>query len=46
MVVAFHAYVRPLVVMSELKYLGRVLTASDDDCPEVVGKFRKVQKRL
>ena len=41
----FQAYGRPLDTVKSLKYLGRLLTASDDECPEVVGKLRKYWKR-
>ena len=44
-VVDFQAYRRPLVEVSEFKYLGRVLTASDDNWPVVVGNLRKAQKQ-
>ena len=30
--------------MSEFKYLGRILTAKDDDFPVVVGNLRKARK--
>ena len=30
--------------MSEIKYLGRVLTATDDDWPAVVGNLRKARR--
>ena len=39
----FRAYGRPLEAVSEFKYLGRLLTASDYDWPEVVGNLRKAQ---
>ena len=42
--VAFQAYVIPLVAVLEFKYLGRVLTASYDVCLEVVGNLMKLQK--
>ena len=41
----FQEYRRPLVEVSEFKYLGRVLKASDDDWPAVVGKFGKARNR-
>ena len=44
MEVDFQAYGRPLVVVSEFKYLGRVLTASYDNWPEVVGNLGKARK--
>ena len=39
--VAFQAYGRHLEAISEFKYLGRVLTASDDSWLAVVGKLSK-----
>ena len=42
---AFQAYRRPLVAMLDFKYLGRVLTASDNDCTAVAQNFRKAQKQ-
>ena len=36
MAVTFQAYRGPLQMVSAFKYLGRVLTASDDDCPTMV----------
>ena len=33
---AFQAYISPLETVTSFKYLGRFLTAADDDCPEVV----------
>ena len=41
---AFHAYGRPLVEVSEFKCLVRVLTDSDYNWPVVVVNFRKVRK--
>ena len=43
---ALQAYGIPLETVTNLKYLGRILTASDDDCLEVVGNLRKVRKSL
>ena len=37
----FQAYGRPLNLVTELKYLGRILMASYDDLPAVVGNLRK-----
>ena len=34
-----------MVAVSEFKYIGRVLKASDDDWPAVVGKFGKARNR-
>ena len=42
---AFQAYERSLVVVSEFKYLGRALTALYDNWTEVVGSLRKAWKR-
>ena len=44
--VAFQAYRRPLVTVSEFKYLGRVLTDLDDNCLAVVGNLKKDRKPL
>ena len=41
---AFQSCSRPLVTVTSFKYLGRVLTAADDDLPEVLGDLRKVRK--
>ena len=41
---AFQAYGRPLETVNYFKYLGWVLTASDDDWPAVVGSLRKSRK--
>ena len=41
---AFQDYVIPLDTVNFFKYLGRVLTAADDDCPEVVGNLGKALK--
>ena len=43
--VGFHSYGRPLVAVSKLKCLVRVLTDSDYNWPVVVVNFRKVRKR-
>ena len=40
-----HNYGRHLVAVAEFKYLGRFLTASDDNCPAVVDNLTKAQKR-
>ena len=42
---AFQAYGRPLDLVSDFKYLGRVVTSSDDNCPEVVGNLSKARGR-
>ena len=41
---AFEAYRAPIKSVSELKYLGRILTATDKDYPEVVGNLRKARR--
>ena len=41
MLVAFQAYGRPLYMVTVFKYLGRVLNALYDDCPEVVKNLYK-----
>ena len=40
---AFEAYGAPIKSVSELKYLGRILTATDKDWPAVVGNLRKAR---
>ena len=40
----FKAYGRPLVKVTTFKYLGRILTASDDDWAAVVGNILNVRK--
>ena len=40
----FEAYRTPIELVSEIKYLGRVLTATDKDCPAVVGNLRKARQ--
>ena len=45
MVVAFKVYVGPLEAVLELKYLGRVLTASDDYWTVVVVNLRKLRSQ-
>ena len=40
----FQTYRRPLVSVTEFKYLGRVLIASDYDWTAVVGNLRKARK--
>ena len=37
----FHAYGKPMEAVSDFCYLGRLLTATDDDWPEVAGNIRK-----
>ena len=41
---AFQAYVRSLATVTLFKYLGQVLTAADENCPEVFGNLRKARK--
>ena len=41
---SLQAYGEPLETIISLKYLGRVLTAGDDNWPEVAGKLRKARK--
>ena len=40
---AFHAYRQPMEAVSEFWYLGRLLTATDDDWPAVAGKINKAR---
>ena len=40
---AFHAYGKPMEAVSEFRYLGRLLTATDDDWPEVAGNIQKAR---
>ena len=42
-------YGRPLEMMTYIRYLGRVILAADNDCPELVSKLslvRAVWKRI
>ena len=41
---AFKAYGKPLETVSTFKYLGRVITAGDDDWPLVVSNLVKAWK--
>ena len=41
---AFEEYGKPMENVSAFKYLGRVMTAVDDDWPSVVGNLLKAQK--
>ena len=43
--VDFEAYGRPLEMVTAFKYLGRIITASDDNWPAVVEKFQKARKQ-
>ena len=40
---AFHAYGKPMEAVLEFRYLGRLLTAKDNDWPEVAGNIRKAR---
>ena len=40
---AFHAYGIQMRAVTEFKYLGRVLTNTDDDWPAVAGNIRKAR---
>ena len=40
----FEAYGAPIESVSEFKYLGRILTATDDDWTAVVGNLRKARR--
>ena len=40
---AFHAYGTNMRAVTEFKYLGRVLTITDDDWPAVAGNIRKAR---
>ena len=40
----FQAYVTSLNSVTSLKYLGHIMTASDDDCPELVGNLHDLRK--
>ena len=42
--IAFQAYVEPLYTVTAFKYLGRVMTAGDDDWPSVAGNLQKERK--
>ena len=39
----FYAYGKPIEAVSEFRYLGRLLTATDDDWPAVAGNIKKAQ---
>ena len=40
---AFHAYGTKMRALTEFKYLGRVLTNTDDDWPAMAGNISKAQ---
>ena len=42
---AINAYGLPLTEVSSFKYLGRVLSASDDDWPAVIWNLRRVRQK-
>ena len=41
---AFEAYGNPIEAVSSFKYLGRIMTAGDDDCPAVAGNLVNARK--
>ena len=41
---AFHAYGEHMRAMTEFRYLGRVLTDTDDEWPAVAGNIRKARE--
>ena len=41
---AFHTYGEPLENVMAFRYLGRVMTAGDDDWPAVIGNLQKARK--
>ena len=41
---AFKAYGKPIETVSKFKYMGRIMTAGDDDWPAVAGNLVKEQK--
>ena len=40
----FHAYGQPMEAVSEFWYLGRILTATDNDWTEVAGNIKKARR--
>ena len=40
---AFHAYGEEMRAVTEFRYLGRVLTNTNDDWPAVAGNIRKAR---
>ena len=40
---AFHAYGKKMRAVTEFRYLGRILTNTDDNCPSVAGNLRKAR---
>ena len=41
---AFKAYGEPMKAVSEFRYLGRILTATDDDWLDVAGNIKKARR--
>ena len=41
---AFEVYGQQIQLVPRFKYLGRVLTEGDDDCPELAGNLAKARK--
>ena len=41
---AFQAYGEPLDIVASFRYLGSLLTAGDDELPEVIGNLWKAKK--
>ena len=41
---AFSAYRQPIETVTEFRYLGRILTATDDDWPAVSGNIKKARR--
>ena len=39
---AFYTYGKRMEAVSEFRYLGRILTATDDDWPAVAGNIRRL----
>ena len=44
MEMAFHTYGQPMEAVLEFWYLGRLLTAMDNDWPAVAGNINKVRR--
>ena len=40
---AFHAYGKKMRAVTEFRYLGRIMTNTDDDWPAVAGNIRKAR---
>ena len=41
---AYRAYGKPMETVTEFRYLGRILTATDDDWPAVAGNIKKARR--